>query len=340
MSDKPQGAIREPGAIPQSDVRASILARYSEPKKPRPAWFIPQTLHDALGERIPDEQVYENLKRRKPKTTRQHLGTRYTIYEDDPARDFEAGLRLNLYGERLDDLVREYRDFDVPRSVHEHVANIFSRTESERYMRTILRAESEFTQARIEPLTQLPNRRAFHERLAMQQREKVPGIVVMIDLDRFKAVNDTYGHDNGDLVLAQGAERARSVVRQAIMGMKGGTVEPSDIRYSDMVARLGGEEFAAIISDIRPGGPTPEGAAEIGERFVNAFNSRVFYILVDGKRTPIQVTGSVGAAVLRTDEDPADTLRRADEYVYFAKNSGRNRYAGEGITELPPKNST
>lgn len=152
-------------------------------------------------------------------------------------------------------------------------------------------------------LTDLPNRRAFisysQSIFNKFKRNKSNFSVLMMDLDYFKKINDTYGHAAGDKVLIAVAK-----------------VFMSQIREYDIVARTGGEEFIAILSDI-----TPEKSKFISERIRHAI--RDTNIEIEGKY--IQVTISIGLAHAdSSDRNFDDILKRADQAVYLAKRDGRD----------------
>ncbi|SDN43773.1 PAS domain S-box-containing protein/diguanylate cyclase (GGDEF) domain-containing protein [Methylobacterium phyllostachyos] len=154
-------------------------------------------------------------------------------------------------------------------------------------------------------LTGLPNRNLFRKRLdrALRRAAREPDrhAVLALDLDRFKAVNDTYGHMAGDRVLCLVADRLRAIVP-----------EPNT------VARLGGDEFAVILSDIDGGAA----AAQVCERIIAAVGEPM---RLDGKVIDIGV--SIGSAVLSdhglTDEE---AFKRADMALFEAKAAGRNTH--------------
>lgn len=152
-------------------------------------------------------------------------------------------------------------------------------------------------------LTQLPNRMLFIDRLehalAASERNSFPVGMLYMDLDGFKAVNDTYGHNVGDELLQQVAERLRAVTRPG-----------------DTPARLGGDEFAIICPQINPGG-----LCTVAERVVSALAQP--YEMSCGV---VDVVGaSVGAVVAPTLVSTVDMVRAADAAMYQAKRSGRGR---------------
>lgn len=155
-----------------------------------------------------------------------------------------------------------------------------------------------------DPLTGLRNRRyldAHLPRLIARAREhRQPLAALAFDLDRFKSVNDTFGHAAGDAVLREFARRLSD-----------------NIRSVDLAARLGGEEFVVAMPDA-----SLEDARMAGERVRAAVEAPGF--AHEGR--PIPVTVSVGVAALRPgDEGPAALLARADAALYLAKEAGRNR---------------
>lgn len=159
-------------------------------------------------------------------------------------------------------------------------------------------------EANTDPLTELSNRRPFLKTLetefARARRFKHPLSVAMIDIDHFKRVNDTYGHDAGDRVL-----RAMSAMLI------------NEFRSIDMLGRLGGEEFAVVFPE------TDIAGAEVAcDRLMKAIRDAI--IPVSGKQ--ISITVSIGIA-RASDEtlDGAGILKRADELLYDAKNGGRDR---------------
>ncbi|MGX6606690.1 putative bifunctional diguanylate cyclase/phosphodiesterase [Micromonosporaceae bacterium Da 78-11] len=144
-------------------------------------------------------------------------------------------------------------------------------------------------------LTQLPNRVLFHERLdkALTTPGDRPVSVALIDLDDFKEVNDTLGHEVGDLLLIAVAQRLNSCVR-----------------VEDTVARLGGDEFVVVLD-----GADPDAADLAAQRMIEALRQPV---VADGHELPIRA--SIGIADGRSGDDPSVLLRHADIAMYAAKN--------------------
>ncbi|MDR5897387.1 GGDEF domain-containing protein [Halomonas vilamensis] len=163
-----------------------------------------------------------------------------------------------------------------------------------------------YRQATHDALTGLLNRGAMERRLAEIEREeartgkRVPYALLMLDIDHFKRVNDTYGHSVGDKVLR---EFARLIALQ--------------VRAGDFVARYGGEEFVVALL-----GADAENAAYVAERIREAVEGATLF---DHDGNPVPVTTSVGVACPETSLGSEATLKIADDRLYHAKESGRNR---------------
>jgi diguanylate cyclase (GGDEF)-like protein len=169
----------------------------------------------------------------------------------------------------------------------------------------IAHSETLYQQAHFDPLTGLLNRRAFEDRLkeslARSHRDE-SGVLLFIDLDGFKKVNDTEGHEAGDRLLVLVAERLRAAVR------------PEDI-----IARLGGDEFAIIA----PGSATEGSIAAICERIVSSVGGPV---VVD--RMEHTVGTSIGVARYPLDgKDLDEIVMKADSAMYRAKQKGGSRFS-------------
>jgi diguanylate cyclase (GGDEF)-like protein len=154
-------------------------------------------------------------------------------------------------------------------------------------------------------LTGLYNRRHFDSRFSVEcllaRERKMILSLILFDIDHFKKVNDTYGHQTGDIVL-----KAVSGALKAVL------------RTSDIIARIGGEEFAVLLFDTSPKDAIV--AAEKVRRAVEAMS-----IPVTG-HDPLKVTLSAGiAGYLDARDTPASVFKSADESLYKAKASGRNQ---------------
>ena len=151
-------------------------------------------------------------------------------------------------------------------------------------------------------LTDLPNRRYFYEKL--QSLVSIKGMkfaLIFIDLDGFKEVNDSLGHDYGDLLLHQVATRLQSC-----------------ITTKDTVARLGGDEFTLILEGVN----SPDEASKIAEAVKSSLMQSIKV-----KKETVYVTASIGLTLFPADGLTVEELvRRADQAMYLSKNKGRNRY--------------
>ncbi|MFQ6614022.1 MAG: response regulator [Fidelibacterota bacterium] len=162
------------------------------------------------------------------------------------------------------------------------------------------------SELRIDTLTELPNRAAFHEEFlrykAQAQRQKWTLSLAMLDLDHFKNVNDTYGHLVGDHVL-QYFSRGLS----------------NSLRKSDFVSRWGGEEFVALFPD-----STPEGTRGALQKFSRRLAEQPLKHPTDEKII-IPITFSAGITEVTSSSSINDAVSEADELLYHAKDSGRNQ---------------
>ena len=170
-------------------------------------------------------------------------------------------------------------------------------------------------EARTDALTGLPNRRSFDDefqrRLAQWRRKRTPFSLMLLDVDRFKKLNDTHGHPAGDAVLSEVGRLLREHLAEG-----------------EMAARFGGEEFAVLL-----GCDDEASLAEACERFSSAIRDCV----IPFEDKPLRVTVSSGAAIADTGELGPHLVKRADEALYEAKRGGRNRgywHDGERLAPL------
>ena len=189
---------------------------------------------------------------------------------------------------------------------NELVARVRTQLRRKRYADTLREnVLAAFELAVVDALTGLNNRRFLETHLSSTLDHAAhmgrPLSLMILDVDHFKLVNDTYGHDAGDEVLKGLAQRVRRVVRNA-----------------DLVCRLGGEEFVIVMPD------TPLLiAAKIAERVRSAVQSEMFQIDASGRAIPVTI--SIGIAERADDANPDALLRRADKALYDLKSAGRNR---------------
>ncbi len=158
-------------------------------------------------------------------------------------------------------------------------------------------------QAMLDPLTKLPNRRKFtpilEREFSLARRHSRPLALLIVDIDHFKLINDKHGHDRGDIVLVNVAETMQQLCRQ-----------------TDICCRLGGEEFAMLLSET-----DYKGAASTAEKIRNSIEQ--LQINADGLQ--LNVTVSIGVSCYENgDNQPKEIMLRSDAALYKAKHMGRN----------------
>lgn len=170
-------------------------------------------------------------------------------------------------------------------------------------LRNSLAYEHAIKLSMIDPLTHLCNRQAFDMTLQREiefaKRHKTNLSLLVVDIDFFKQVNDTYGHQAGDLVLIEFAERLRQIHRQ-----------------SDMIFRYGGEEFTLILAHTEQ-----KGAMQVAERICQKTAETPFII----KQKEVTITVSIGVSTHQETENNKKLFSRADIALYTAKAAGRNQ---------------
>ena len=167
------------------------------------------------------------------------------------------------------------------------------------------REEALYRQAHFDELTGLPNRQLLKDRLKQQlvsaRRNNTNGAILFLDLDRFKEVNDVFGHSVGDIVLTQTAERI-----------------VNEVRDTDTVARLGGDEFVVVMPQHATGNTLRMAASRILARLSEPFQIR---------GSNHFLSASIGIVVFPDDGDSVETLlQNADAAMYRAKDAGRSRF--------------
>ena len=237
-----------------------------------------------------DERIYEALKQLTPETN-------YILTSDDKIGAFPLTSDGEITGcivarSTLDKLSK--RDISYLEQLTRQSAITINRANT--YSKVL-------QYATLDALTNLNNRRQFEVRLkqeiATTKRQKNPLCAMMVDIDFFKKVNDTYGHASGDAVLRTVA----SIIKE-------------HLRESDIPSRYGGEEFAVLLPYTHI-----EEAKIVGERLRKAVETTP--IPIDKKN--INVTISMGLAEFSPQETGEDLFKRADSALYEAKESGRNR---------------
>lgn len=180
----------------------------------------------------------------------------------------------------------------------------------DRELNQIAREEHWKTRALTDPLTALPNRRAFERGIAGLRPYDKDAALLIIDLDHFKVVNDTHGHAAGDYVLQQ-----VSMILRAHM------------RNRDLLSRLGGEELAVLLPDT-----DAARAQQVAERLRQAVEA----LEIHWEGQDIAITASIGLAVAPGDLPANQLFVQADAALYAAKRGGRNRVVSSGEMLLRP----
>ncbi len=227
-------------------------------------------------------------------------------------------------------------DGDMPRIVHglemgandylirpvdrnELLARVRSQVRRKRFQDRLKTSyEESLSMALTDPLTGLYNRRYFDTHLQKlvenNQASRKTLAVLMLDVDKFKNVNDTYGHSVGDEVLRTFAARLKDAVRGF-----------------DLVARLGGEEFVVVLPDV-----TPELAYTIAERLRRSLGNKA--VKCAAPEGELIVTTSLGGIVVTPDQRLSidEIMRQADDALFVAKDNGRNQCVFVGVGKLNP----
>jgi diguanylate cyclase len=218
--------------------------------------------------------------------------------------ELRARVRVRL--EAINTHLQDFRSRE-----EERLANQTSRTgklrvriaELERESRTLQRSlQEEQRLAMMDALTGIPNRAAYDDRIEQEylnwQQNRIPISILAWDIDRFKSINDAYGHRAGDKVLR--------VIGQHLA---------QHVRGTDFVARYGGEEFVMILVGTE---------AEQALVASNKIRTNIAKIGFHFRNKPVTVTASCGIAMFRPDDTPDSVFDRADRALYRAKEAGRN----------------
>lgn len=191
---------------------------------------------------------------------------------------------------------------EISKQGYAHIIGELARTQKETLMLKEQLQESQQKMLR-DPLTGLPNRLAYEERIALEvnrsRRNKVPFCLAMWDIDHFKKVNDTYGHDAGDRVL--------KLLSKIII---------TRVRKVDMFARIGGEEFVLLMPDT-----AIDDALNLNNQLRTSLQDSGFHY----KGSPCPITSSVGITDFEENDTPETILHKADKALYQSKREGRNR---------------
>jgi len=233
---------------------------------------------DGLQTSVQDAADLEDLKQVLESHLEGLLGTMDHHQKQRDEREKEVAARLQSLAERVSSMEQEAQGY------REHL-------------------EEQRQKALIDPLTGLPNRAAWSERLeheiAQWKQHGNTLLLVMLDLDHFKRINDNYGHLAGDKVL----KIIATVLRKRLRG-------------SDFIARFGGEEFVLMM---------PDTTVPVGARLVEALRAAIEACPFHFKGERVTITVSIGMSAFKSGERSEQVLKRADQALYRAKDAGRNR---------------
>ena len=187
--------------------------------------------------------------------------------------------------------------FRVENELGDTLCYVQMKREAKEYLRIIEKSQSEreriLALAQKDPLTQLFNRNGFDEALQKRLQEGKNGCIIFADIDNFKTINDTYGHDKGDKVLQGVSKRIQAT-----------------LRGSDVIARFGGEEFVMWVE------AELEKSTDIAEKIRQS--------IADASIESLKITCSFGVSAVENHAFE-EAIKRADEAMYRAKKSGKNR---------------
>ncbi|TFD97134.1 diguanylate cyclase domain-containing protein [Jeotgalibacillus salarius] len=229
-------------------------------------------------------------------------------YRDELDRTFMKAIKE---GEPFKLQVRQLKTDETPIWTEVQGTPVFNEDNSFSYMVVISRDitltkqyESKLRHfAYHDSLTGLPNRRMLQEEMMKEQNKQGVGFsLAILDLDHFKEINDSLGHDAGDAVIEEFAIRLKKSVRR-----------------SDLVVRLGGDEFVILLYDVQ----STEVLIQVADKILDAVRSP-WYIAGD----ELTITASIGLTVVKTDSlTPEQILKAADEALYDAKEKGKNTFS-------------
>jgi len=284
-------------AVPDADRRRLVIvSTYGYPRSlvehlriVPGAGVLGGVYQSGTGLRVADVSTFPGIERRRPRYRTNSLMA-------VPLRAGHAVLGVVSVSDRIDGRPFTRADMSKLRALAAPAALALDRE------RVRSEAESFAHAAAIDPVSGLFNRRYFHvrieEELQRARRHDTPVALLMVDIDDFKSINDTYGHLVGDLVIGKIAE----ILRRSV-------------RVFDVCTRFGGEEFAIVMP-----GSGPEDATRIAERIRQR---------IEGYRSPdlgtLQTTASIGIAVSASDMSVRDLIAHADQGLYLAKRGGKNQ---------------
>lgn len=256
----------------------------------------------------------EDIAHQHGETARQQLDSQVigeiTALGDEVRQAQELGVLQEQVQSRLGAITDHLREFRQREETREREWQARTEQMSQRIrdmeraaqaMEATLRHEQ--TLASTDPLTGVANRLVFEQHIAQAclqvARTGAPSSLLVLDIDRFKQINDSFGHAAGDRALRIVAEQLRA-----------------GLRSDDLLARYGGEEFVVVLTGV---------GAEPALKVAESLRRRIENLGFHGQQRPVRITLSCGVTVLRQGDSPDVAFERADSALYRAKRGGRNR---------------
>lgn len=265
-------------------------------------------------EELDRHMLEEGERREEARSSGQHLGATVdsemvslteSVRASESLRELQASVLGSL--DRIQAHVRQHLDGENARREHAEAEAASLRRQMGRLEKDSFdlrrQVATTYRAAMRDALTGLPNRRAYDQQVAQEfarwKRFGQPLALLVLDVDDFKQVNDTFGHKSGDRAL---------VMIARVLG--------ESRRETDLVARLGGEEFAVLL----PGADEADAL-----RIADQMRAAVADCGLHARQQPVRVTVSGGLAMFKDDDDPGAVFERADAALYKAKRGGKNR---------------
>ncbi|WP_319576767.1 GGDEF domain-containing protein [uncultured Desulfobacter sp.] len=310
--------------LPATPVNYTVWYEYASGKNPKLRQAIDQMLEKKLSlNKNQVEGLYQKFISDGDRVVISRLLTKLNLMlREITMYVVETEGDLSAHGQTLDNLsdqIEDIHDFDgVKKVIDQMLDTTKAIIQSGSRLQTRMKVSSEDLkqlhkelevsqkEARTDSLTGLTNRRGLEKRLEIERirarQNNAPFSVIMLDIDHFKAVNDTFGHLVGDSLLKGFA---------ALLS--------SQLRRNDLAARYGGEEFLILLPETNV-----EGAYTVSEKIRNILCKKEWTIKGSQKRIG-QIKASMGIAQYKLDETGNEVITRADKAMYHAKNTGRDR---------------
>ena len=297
-------------AVTLEDIRDILLLRYLQVDQDFSEYLVNvnnqlHTISEALGIAVTQENHISQSAKDFSNSVTEHIGLIQASIDDSTdivSLKTEVSQQLTAIQGALSKFNRSQEEHSSLSDQLVALVNKVKSIESES-VKTKELLEEERYKATHDPLTELPNREAYNERAfhEMQRYKRYcrPLTMAVCDLDKFKSINDTYGHQAGDKVIRLVAKLLSTRIRKV-----------------DFVARFGGEEFVLLL---------PETTAEQAYKVLDKVRAQMAKTPFRFKDTPVQITVSFGLAEFGADDTVESVFERADKALYQAKEQGRNR---------------